>query len=146
MRTQFDRHAQSAKVSQSRIAGSFRRLAHSANNPPSIPIRVLLAPRRNCPSRALVKTLPACYEPLPMDGTVHTLNPEEGLVAIDTSAGFSVFEQTGQDFDIGDFVSWSQERQLGGCDVRNVSRGRSTRVYFLNHGVPGTFLKVNLKL
>jgi hypothetical protein len=81
-----------------------------------------------------------------MDGTVHTLNPEEGLDAIDTSAGFSVFEQTGQDFEIGDFVSWSQERPLGGCDVRNVSRSRNTRVYFLNHGVPGTFLKVNLKL
>jgi hypothetical protein len=81
-----------------------------------------------------------------MEGSVHTINAEEGLVAIDTVAGFTVFEQSGQDFEEGDFVSWSPERVLGACDVRNISRGRTTRVWFLNHGVPGTFLKVNLKL
>lgn len=81
-----------------------------------------------------------------MKGTVHSLNPDLGLVAIDAPHGYSVCEQTGSDFEEGDFVSWSPERPLGMCTVRNVSRGRSTRVYFLNHDVPGTFLKVNMKL
>jgi len=81
-----------------------------------------------------------------MEGPVHAVNAEEGLVAIDTPAGFTVFEQSSQDFEEGDFVSWSPDRVLGGCDARNVSRGRTARVWFLNHGVPGTFLKVNLKL
>jgi hypothetical protein len=81
-----------------------------------------------------------------MEGTVHAINPEEGLVAVDTSSGFTILEQTGTDFEIGDFVSWSPERPLGACHACNVSRGRTSRVYFQNHGVPGTFLRVNLKL
>jgi hypothetical protein len=81
-----------------------------------------------------------------MEGTVHALNPEEGLVAIDTSGGFTVLEQTGPDFEVGDYVSWTPEQPLGSADARNLTRGRTARVYFLNHGVPGTFLKVNLKL
>ncbi len=81
-----------------------------------------------------------------MEGMVHAINAEEQLVAIETAVGFAVFEQTGPDFEIGDFVSWSPDRALGAGDVRNVSRGKIFRVYFQNHGVPGTFLKVNLKL
>jgi hypothetical protein len=81
-----------------------------------------------------------------MEGTVHSINADLGLVAIDTAGGFTILEQTGPDFEIDDFVSWTSERSLGAGDVRNVSRGRTSRVYFQNHGVPGTFLKVNLQL
>ena len=81
-----------------------------------------------------------------MEGTVHSINTDQGLVAIDTSHGFTIFEQTGPDFEIDDFVSWTSERPLGAGDVHNVSRGKTVRVYFQNHGVPGTFLKVNLQL
>jgi len=81
-----------------------------------------------------------------VEGTVHAINAELGLVAVDTPHGFTIFEQTGPDFTIDDFVSWSPERPLGACEIRNISRGRTSRGYFQNHGVPGTFLKVNLKL
>jgi hypothetical protein len=77
---------------------------------------------------------------------VRAINSEEGLVAIDTCTGFSIFEQTGLDFEVDDFVSWSPERPSSACEVRNVSRGRTSRVYFQNHGVPETLLKANLKL
>jgi hypothetical protein len=81
-----------------------------------------------------------------MDGTVHSINPDLGLVAIDTMLGFSILEQTTPDFEVGDFVSWTPDCPSGSCDVRNVSRGRNARVYFQNHCVPGTFLKVNLQI
>ncbi len=42
-----------------------------------------------------------------MEGMVHSLNAGEGLVAIDTAAGYTVFEQIGPDFEVGDFVSWT---------------------------------------
>ncbi|HEY8899800.1 MAG TPA: hypothetical protein VIM61_05265 [Chthoniobacterales bacterium] len=80
-----------------------------------------------------------------MEGTVHAINAEIGLVAIDTRMGYSILEQTGNDFEIGDHVTWSPDLARGAGDVRNTSRGRLVRVYFQNHGVPGTFLKVNLE-
>ena len=81
-----------------------------------------------------------------MEGTVHLINPDFGLVALDTRTRFTVIEQTGSDFEIGDYVSWTSDRQIGLGEVRNVSRARTIRAYFQLHGVPAAFLKVNLHL
>jgi hypothetical protein len=81
-----------------------------------------------------------------MEGTVHAINSALGLVALDTHTGFTIVEQMGDDFEIGDFVTWTMDRPRGAGEVLNVSRGRTVRVYFQLHEVPGTFLKVNLQL
>jgi len=81
-----------------------------------------------------------------MEGTVYAINSQSGLVAVDTASGFSIFEQTSSDFEIGDFVSWTSDHPIGACEVRNISRSRMCTVYFQNHQVPGAFLKVNLQL
>jgi hypothetical protein len=62
-----------------------------------------------------------------MDGTVREVN-DRHLVAVETSHGFSVFEQMGPHFHVGDSVSWIEG--LGDGDVRNLTLKEDHRVFF----------------
>ncbi len=67
-----------------------------------------------------------------------------GRVAIDTPAGFSIFEAGSGTFSEGDLVSWKPGASIGAHEVTNQSSGEICRGYFLNHRVPATLLKANL--
>ncbi len=81
-----------------------------------------------------------------MRGTIHALNPQRGMVAIKTeSADFSVFENlNGDDFEIGDEVSWPNDTALGDEPLTDHTQGFKTSVYFQNHSVPGGQLRQQL--
>jgi hypothetical protein len=81
-----------------------------------------------------------------VEGIVHAINAGLGLVALDTPRGYTILEQTGPDFEIGDRVSWTPDQPRDAGDAVNISRRRTVRVYFQNHAVPSTLLKVNLQL
>ncbi len=67
-----------------------------------------------------------------------------GRVAIDTPAGFSIFEIGSGTFSEGDLVSWKPDAPTGAHLVVNQSSGENCRGYFLNHRVPAALLKANL--
>lgn len=62
-----------------------------------------------------------------MDGTVREVN-ERHLVAVETASGYSVFEEMGLHFHMGDSVSWTEG--MGDGSVLNVTSGKNHRVFF----------------
>jgi len=54
-----------------------------------------------------------------MEGSIHTINSQSELVAVDTTFGFSIFEQTSPDFEIGDFVNWTSDYASSAISTRN---------------------------
>lgn len=71
-----------------------------------------------------------------MTGYVAEINHGRGMVAIDTSHGYSIFELMGGDeFEVGDEVSWVEDTVLGSAYVTNRTRNERCEVYFQNHWV-----------
>jgi hypothetical protein len=70
-----------------------------------------------------------------MSGTVTQVNPGRAMVAVRTdNADYSVFEVIGgEEFEIGDNVSWREDTPLGGHQVVNRRTGERADVYFQNH-------------
>lgn len=62
-----------------------------------------------------------------MDGTVREVNGRH-LVAVETVHGFSVFEQMGPHFQVGDPVSWTEG--MGDGRALNVTSKKEHRVFF----------------
>lgn len=72
-----------------------------------------------------------------MRGIVYSINPVRGMVAIQTEGhGFTIIEVTGEDFELGDEVSWDRDTGLGSETYRNVTKGKPVRVFVQNHLVP----------
>ena len=81
-----------------------------------------------------------------MKGTIFQINPRRGMVAIETENGdYSVFENiNGEEFDVGDKVYWKNDTGLGSELVENLTKGRTFDVYFENHWVSKSLLRVQL--
>ena len=71
-----------------------------------------------------------------MEGTIHSMNPRRGMVAVETVENFSIFELLQDDqFEIGDKVVWTKTRPMGHGEITNLTRKKTTTVYFQNHWV-----------
>lgn len=80
-----------------------------------------------------------------MTGTITAMNPGRGMVAVKTDGGYSIFELTGGDeFEIGDKVSWQDDTALGSEYIMNHTRREQVEVFFQNHYVPPDQLRAQL--
>ena len=78
-----------------------------------------------------------------MNGIIIDINQKRGMVAVQTQTeGISVFEMLSDDnFELSDEVSWSEDKPLGDCDIRNITKDEIGSVYFQNHWVSKDVLK-----
>jgi hypothetical protein len=80
-----------------------------------------------------------------MDGVISHHNPQKGMVAVQTKAGYSIFELIDDmEYEIGDIVSWQPDTACGRTEISNVSKNRSKSVYFQNHWVHPNHLRRQL--
>jgi len=72
-----------------------------------------------------------------MRGRIYAINPNRGMVAIETeNNGYSIFELLNDDnINVGDEVSWTQDTSLGSTILTNKTRDSRFEVYFQNHWV-----------
>jgi hypothetical protein len=69
-----------------------------------------------------------------MIGTVRLIHRSK--IAVETQNGdYSLFEETGDDFALGDQVAWNNDTALGRESVANQTRGGWVEVYFQNHHI-----------
>ena len=69
-----------------------------------------------------------------MIGTVRLIHRSK--VGVQTQNGdYSLFEETGDDFALGDQVAWNNDTASGRESVANQTRGGWVDVLFLNHHV-----------
>lgn len=81
-----------------------------------------------------------------MNGAVHAINPQRGMVAIEAGGhGFTIIElMSGESIELGDQIEWSSGYGMGGQTYRNLTKGCSFRVYVQNHGVHKSQLRQQL--
>lgn len=80
-----------------------------------------------------------------MKGTVTEINSARGMVAVSTEEGFSIFELSGDEVQVGDVVSWSATRPFGSETITNHTQGNRVEVYFQNHWVTPEQLRAQLR-
>jgi hypothetical protein len=80
-----------------------------------------------------------------MRGHVFAMNPQRGMVAIETEGGFTIIELlSDDDIAIGDEMAWSDDTGLGSETYRNITKGTRMDVYVQNHWVPKNQLRHQL--
>ena len=80
-----------------------------------------------------------------MQGTVFAINPQRGMVAIDTECGFTIIELlSDDDIEIGDEMAWTDDTAMGSETYVNRSKGERMDVYVQNHHVPKHQLRQQL--
>ena len=81
-----------------------------------------------------------------MKGTVHSMNPQRGMVAIETAGhGFTIIELLSDThIEIGDLMEWSPDTGCGHQTYLNHTKGSRIQVYGQNHGVTPTLLRQQL--
>lgn len=72
-----------------------------------------------------------------MKGTVHSMNPRRGMVAIATEGhGFTIIELlSDENLEIGDVLEWSPDTGLGEQRYRNLTKNTTFAVFAQNHWV-----------
>ncbi|WP_457571530.1 hypothetical protein [Desulfovulcanus sp.] len=63
-----------------------------------------------------------------MKGIVRAINPRKGMVAVETSLGYSILELLGDDVEIGDIISGNLD-SLGSETVRNETQMENIEVF-----------------
>jgi hypothetical protein len=81
-------------------------------------------------------------------GTVATINPKRGMVAIATEDdGYTIIELLSSwDLEVGDTLSWKNGYGLGSETYENLSKGTRSEVYVQNHSVTKNNLESQLRL
>lgn len=82
-----------------------------------------------------------------MKGTVHSMNPQRGMVAIETAGhGFAIIELLSDThIDIGDSMEWSPDTGCSSQTYINNTKGSRLRVFVQNLGVTPKQLGQQLK-
>jgi hypothetical protein len=82
-----------------------------------------------------------------MKGTVHSMNPQRGMVAIETAGHcFTIIELLSDThIDIGDSMEWSPDTGCGSQTYINNTKGSRMLVFAQNHGVTPTQRRQQLK-
>lgn len=81
-----------------------------------------------------------------MNGIVHSMNPQRGMVAIETARhGFTIIELLfDTHIEIGDSMEWSPDTGCGSQTYINNTKGSRMRVFAQNHGVTPAQLRQQL--
>lgn len=84
----------------------------------------------------------------PMIGRVAGVNAARGMVAVLTERGdYSIFEMLGDDPpEVGDEIRWDDDTPLGGETIHNITQHIEYDVFFQNHHVSKSSLRVQLLL
>ena len=70
-------------------------------------------------------------------GVIYKINRVSGMVAVNSSDGFSIFEIISScEFECGDVVQWSKPTALGRHEIDNITKQTKSIVFFQNHWCP----------
>ena len=83
---------------------------------------------------------------MPMRGRVYAINPQRGMVAIETeNYGFTIIELlSDEDIELGDEMNWANDTGMGSETYHNRTKNQKMDVFVQNHWVSKNQLRQQL--
>ena len=72
------------------------------------------------------------------------MNPNRGMVAVETEGGYTIIELLGDEVEIGDELRWNNQTGLGSETYFNQTQNKPLDVYVQNHWVAKQDLRQQL--